>query len=110
MSIPVNTIVNEIDRRPEYEIYGRVTAVVGLMVEIGGVQGHLSIGDHCSITGKGGRRTLCEVVGFRHGRALVMPFGSVEGIGLGCRADVGANDPVIHPGPGWLGRVVNAFG
>ena len=110
MAIHIANIVNEIEHLPEYEIFGRVAGIVGLLVEIGGIQGSLSIGDHCSIQGRGGRRVVCEVIGFRDGRALVMPFGALEGIGLGCRADVGTNEPIIHPSAAWLGRVVNAFG
>ena len=110
MNFLVNNIVNEIDRRPDYRIHGRVTAVVGLLVEVGGLQGALSIGDHCEIVGRGAKRLICEVIGFRTGAALLMPFGSLDGIGLGCRVEVGATDPVIYPHVGWLGRVVNAFG
>ncbi len=110
VALLVNNIVNEIERRPDYRIHGRVTAVVGLLIEVGGLAGALSIGDHCEVIGRGAKRLICEVIGFRGGVALLMPFGSLEGIGLGCRVDVGATDPVIYPHPAWLGRVVNAFG
>jgi flagellum-specific ATP synthase len=49
-------------------------------------------------------------VGFRDERALCMPFDSLEGVRMGCRADVGGLDSLIHPAAGWLGRVVDAFG
>ena len=39
-----------------------------------------------------------------------MPYGPLEGIGLGCKAEVENQDPVIRPTPNWLGRVVNALG
>lgn len=109
MTVLVNNIVNEVGRQPDYQVYGQVTAIVGLLVEIGGVQGGLSIGDHCRLIGRDDRRVICEVVGFRDGRALVMPFGALDGIGLGCRAEIDATDPVIHPDNAWLGRVINAF-
>ena len=51
-----------------------------------------------------------EVVGFRDGRALTMPYGALEGIGLGCRVLVADPDPVIYPDRSWLGRVINARG
>ena len=110
MTVLADNIVNEVGRRPEHQVYGRVTAIVGLLVEVGGVPGGLSIGDHCRLVGRGGRRVICEVVGFRDGRALVMPFGSLDGVGLGCRAEIDATDPVIFPDSAWLGRVLNAFG
>ena len=110
MSISVNNIVNEVGRLPDSQIYGRVSAVVGLLVEVGGVQGGLSIGDHCRIIGRDDRRVRCEVVGFREGTALLMPLGSLEGVGLGCRVELSDTDSMIYPDAGWLGRVVNAFG
>ncbi len=106
----VNTIVNEIERLPDATVFGRVSEIVGLLVEIEGIEGSLSIGDHCAIEGRHGRRVICEVVGFRDGRALLMPFGSLDGIGLGCRAEIVASDPSIYPDDAWLGRVINAFG
>ena len=110
VAVLFKNIANEIERLPDCIIYGQVTAILGLLVEITGVETYLSIGDHCRIEARDGRRVVCEVVGFRDGRALVMPFGTLSGIGLGCRAEVGTANPVIFPDPSWLGRVVNAFG
>ena len=79
--------------------------VVGLLIEIGGVQGGVSIGDHCAIVGRNGRHVGCEIIGFRRGRALALPFGSLDGIGQGCGVEVNATDPMVFPDNGWLGRV-----
>ena len=43
-------------------------------------------------------------------RLLLMPYGSLEGIGLGCKVEVENAAPVIYPHPSWLGRIINAFG
>ena len=110
MTVLVSNIINEIGRQPDIQIYGRVTDVVGLMLEVGGVHGNLTVGDHCRVIGRNQRRVTCEVVGFRDGRALLMPFGSLNGVGMGCRAELGVTEPMIYPGPDWLGRVINAFG
>lgn len=110
MPVYVNNIINEVERLPDFEIYGQVAAVVGLMVEVAGVEGVFSIGDHCDIVARAGRRIACEVVGFREDRALLMPFGPLDGVSLGCRVEVGASEPVIYPTHAWLGRVINAFG
>lgn len=101
---------SEIERIPPFRQYGRVTAVLGLLLECAGLQRSLSVGGRCQILARGERMVTCEVVGFRDGRALLMPFDSVEGIGLGCEALVVESDPVVYPSGGWLGRVVNAFG
>ncbi len=97
-------------RLPTQKYYGRVSAVLGLMVEIGGIGHVLSVGSRCVIASRLGHRLLCEVVGFRGQRALALPFGSLDGVGVGCKAEFVESDPVFHPHPSWLGRVVNALG
>ena len=106
----VNDIINEVDRQSGETYFGRVANVVGLLVEVEGLQGAVSVSDRCDITTKSGQLLPCEVVGFRDGKALVMPFGSVDGIGMGCRVEAGASEPVIYPTDAWLGRVIDAFG
>lgn len=103
-------ILNEVDHLAEYKMYGKVVNIVGLLIHVGGVTHSLSVGDHCIIHARKGRRVACEVVGFADGNALVMPFGAIEGIGMGSRAEVSVAEPVIYPSREWLGRVVNAFG
>ncbi len=93
-----------------YSFFGRVTAIQGMLLEIGGIDRQLSVGGRCVIHSTVNRLVPCEVVGFRNGRALVMPLGPIDGIGLGCRADIASARPSVYPGDGWLGRVVNAFG
>ena len=109
MTVLINNILADLERLPEVKTFGRVVAIQGMLVEIAGVQGALSIGDLCHLEGRK-RRLTCEVIGFRDGRALVMPFGPLDGVGLGCRAEVGAREPVIYPDPSWLGRVINGLG
>ncbi|MGB0747827.1 MAG: flagellar protein export ATPase FliI [Magnetospiraceae bacterium] len=109
MAIHTPTIISEIDRLPETRFYGRVAGVQGMLVEIGGVQGAMSIGDHCTIQARGDRKLTCEVVGFRDNRALVMPFGTLDGVALGCPVALENARPVIYPAEDWLGRVVDAM-
>ncbi|MBX6321159.1 MAG: flagellar protein export ATPase FliI [Rhodospirillaceae bacterium] len=103
-------LISDIARLPTDRRYGRVAAVQGMLVEIAGVERDLAIGAHCDLIDRRAQRTTCEVVGFRGGRALAMAFGALDGIGLGCKAELGDSDPVVRPTRGWLGRVVNAFG
>ncbi|MFC7333245.1 flagellar protein export ATPase FliI [Rhodocista pekingensis] len=106
----VDQVIAEIDALPDHSIYGRVSSVLGMLVEVGGVEKRLSVGGRCRVITRGGRIVPCEVVGFRAGKALLMPFGTLDDIGLGCRAEVAEGQPTITPTPGWLGRVVNALG
>ncbi len=106
----LQSLVSDLARIPEHHRYGRVTAVLGMLLEIGGVPESLAIGGRCEIVGRYGGCLPCEVVGFRNSRALLMPFGAIDGIGLGCKAEFANSAPVIYPHEGWLGRVVNALG
>jgi flagellum-specific ATP synthase len=103
-------IEDEIDRIPDRVHYGRVSAVSGMLVEVRGLTQTVAIGGQCMVTTTSGQELLGEVVGFRDGRALLMPFGKLEGIGLGCRVTVIGEPPTISPSSGWLGRVVDALG
>jgi len=53
-----------------------------------------------------GHEVLCEVVGFREKVALLMPFGSVEGVGLGAKVTVVSSASAVEPCDAWLGRIV----
>lgn len=98
----------------DHEIYGEVTKILGLLVEIAGFGQALSIGSMVHLrppTAKGQERDIpCEVVGFRDGHALLMPFGTLEGVGLGCKAIIQETQPTISPDEKWLGRVINGLG
>lgn len=106
----LKNLIADVERLPSHHFFGRVTGVLGMLVEIGGVQRLLSIGDRCTVVARGGRDVPCEVVGFRADRVLLMPFTSLDGVGLGCKVEILGREPVVYPDPSWLGRVVNAMG
>lgn len=101
---------SDISRLSGSRISGKVKAIQGMLVEIGGIQSFLSVGDRCTLVGRRGETVACEVVGFRDDRALAMPFGALDGIGIGSSAEVGESNSVAYPSYSWLGRVVDAFG
>ena len=94
----------------DHQVYGKVTKVLGLLVEIAGFGQNLSIGAHVHLMPAEGASVPCEVVGFKEGHALLMPFGSLEGISLGCPAIIQKTRPQIAPDERWLGRVINGMG
>lgn len=98
-----------ISQLPDHEVYGQVTKVLGLLVEIAGFGTELSIGAQVHLKPDEGLTIPCEVVGFRDGHALLMPFGTLEGISLGCSAIIQRRKPVIMPDERWLGRVINGM-
>ena len=104
------TLLQEMRELPDHYRYGRVTGVLGMLLELGGVPQSLAVGGRCEVLTRENRRIACEVVGFRNHRALAMPFGTLEGVGLGSKAEVMPAVPAIYPSDAWLGRVVNALG
>jgi flagellum-specific ATP synthase len=100
-------LLASIDRIPNLGIYGKVLAVKGLLIEVGGIERFLSVGARCRVTDPD---VLAEVVGFRDDRALLMPYANVEGVGPGMRVELVSNDSAVYPDNSWLGRVVNAMG
>jgi flagellum-specific ATP synthase len=106
----LDALFNEIADVSKFRVYGRVTAVLGMLIEVGGAARSFSVGDRCSVMTRDGHEILSEVIGFRSGHALLMPFQPLEGIGLGCQVYRLSGRPTIRPHHAWLGRVVNAMG
>jgi flagellum-specific ATP synthase len=103
-------LLDQMAARAVGQRYGRVAAVHGLLVEISGADHVVGVGSRFTIFARSGAQVLAEVIGFRGNRALCLPYGALEGVGVGCRADVQASAPVILPSPAWLGRVINGLG
>ena len=110
MASILSDLAEEIEKVPSYTVFGRVTAVLGMMVEIGGVERALAIGDRVHLNNKRGGKVTCEIVGFKDGRALAMPFSGLDGIGVGSEAEIENADYRVYPTDSWLGRVINAMG
>ncbi|MDR2160675.1 MAG: FliI/YscN family ATPase [Desulfovibrio sp.] len=96
--------------------YGKVNKIVGLVVEGSGIRAPL--GSLCHILpDDAGRRTEkpeecvpVEVVGFRDGNLLFMPYGDLRGIQPGSLVRNSSLPPFFPAGPDLLGRVLDAFG
>jgi flagellum-specific ATP synthase len=106
----IATLLNRIDALPSVKVFGRVVGVQGLLIEVAGIENHLSVGGRSHVIARGERRILCETVGFRDGKGLMLPFGPLEGVGLGCKVELADSQPTFLPSPAWLGRVINALG
>ncbi|MFM8800926.1 MAG: flagellum-specific ATP synthase FliI, partial [Tagaea sp.] len=63
--MPASELIASVGKIPDYRYYGCVTAVQGMLVEIGGVEDMLAVGSRCVIAARDRRRVPCEVVGFR---------------------------------------------
>jgi flagellum-specific ATP synthase len=92
-----------------FKVYGRVNQMVGILLEVGGITP--CIGETCVMCpGEGTREMDLEVVGFRGGRALMMPVGAVDGVGPGCRVETTGRKAEAMVGAGLAGRVIDGLG
>ena len=88
---------------------GRVTDVVGLVVEAHGPVSCL--GTVCDIYSKqNNHKFTAEVSGFKNNNVLLMPLEEILGIGPGCRVVARQQKAAIPVGPGMLGRVIDGLG
>ncbi|MDD3312366.1 FliI/YscN family ATPase [Pseudodesulfovibrio sp.] len=88
--------------------YGKVTKVVGLIAEGRGIKAPL--GSVCYLLPDDKRSIPAEVVGFRDGACLFMPYSDMRGIGPGSLIRNAATPPHMPVGQAMLGRAVDAFG
>ena len=88
---------------------GRVTDVIGLVVEAHGPVSCL--GTVCDIYSKqSNHKIAAEVSGFKDNNVLLMPLEEIFGIGPGCRVVARQQKAVVPVGPGMLGRVLDGLG
>ena len=78
---------------PPGDVMGRVSKVVGLIVESRGPEG--SVGEQMLIHLGDGRRITAEVVGFNGEQVLLMPVENIEGIRPGLLVEATGHQPEI---------------
>lgn len=89
--------------------FGKVSKVVGLLVEGRGMKAPL--GSFCRLLSDEEQDGIsAEVVGFRNGSVLFMPYGEMRGIRPGSLIQNSNTPPLFPVGNQLLGRVVDAFG
>lgn len=90
-------------------LYGKVNKVVGLVAEGSGLRAPLGAVCHM-LPDASDEGIAAEVVGFRDGNLLFMPYGDMRGIRPGSRIRNTSLPPVFPVGPELLGRAFDAFG
>ncbi|MFZ5980713.1 MAG: FliI/YscN family ATPase [Candidatus Zixiibacteriota bacterium] len=98
-----------IDRSRTVKHYGKVSQVVGLVVESRGPT--VSIGRMCNIENHDdGSVVKAEVVGFRDNKILLMPYGSITGITPGAIVTSTAEQLRVPVGKELIGRILGGLG
>src|SRR5215218_6543313 len=106
---PVVDMLETLAEVPRLASYGRVTRVVGLVIEASGVD--VGLGGLCRVTSlTGDRSVLAEAVGFHTGGVLLMPLGEMDGLHPGSSVHPLGRSFGVDAGPGLLGRVLNGLG
>ena len=105
-------LIDYVAEIPTFKKFGRVTRVVGLMIESQGPES--SIGDVCKIhvhsPVNGSQVILAEVVGFKDETVILMPFSSLRDISTGCLVE-GTGAPLeVKVGPELIGKVLDSMG
>ena len=101
---------NKLADKTFYRKLGKVVNVVGLTIESAGPDSKL--GDLCRILPEteGAKPIMAEVVGFRDKKTLLMPYDSVDGIGLGCVVENTGDPLTVTVSEKLLGKTVNGLG
>ena len=96
--------------QPLEKMYGKVTKFIGLTIESLGPSANIN--DLCIIysNNNSNKGTYAEVVGFRDNRILLMPYGDVEGVGIGSLVKSTGAPFHVDVGYGMLGMAVDGLG
>ncbi|WP_167956878.1 flagellar protein export ATPase FliI [Anaerosporobacter faecicola] len=106
--IDFNKYTELLDRKYERRL-GKVVKVVGLTIESIGPSANLN--DLCVITSQDKtQKIMAEVVGFRDNRILLMPYGNVEGVGIGSMVESTHQPLQVQAGDDLLGKTLDGLG
>ena len=100
----------ELKENTYFNRLGRVVKIVGLTIESVGPEAKLN--DLCRIfvNKVENQYVMAEVVGFREKRLLLMPFDSVEGLGVGCIVENTGHPLSVSVDDNILGHTVDGIG
>ncbi len=89
---------------------GKIVNVVGLTIESAGPDARL--GDLCRVykQGRSGDHITAEVVGFKDGHTILMPYEVTDGIGGGCVVENEGYPLTVKVGPQLLGKTLDGLG
>ncbi len=107
--IPYDMYTERIERTDTVKRLGKVTQVVGMVIESAGPA--VSIGRLCTIENRhDGSKVPAEVVGFRDDRILLMPYGPITGITPGAIVTSTSDTLRVPVGQELIGRVLGGLG
>lgn len=104
-----NKYLRAIDGLDTIQLRGKITQIIGLVVESEGPS--VNLGELCYICSRlKNEQVMAEVVGFRQNRVLLMPIGELHGIGPGCDVISAQRVLSVRVGEQLLGRILDGLG
>lgn len=100
--------INAVKSWPGIYPSGRLTHIIGLLMESSGPMVHL--GELCHIYNKQGEAIPCEVVGFKDNKVLLMSLGDMTHIAPGSEVYPSGKIHMIPVSESMCGRVLDALG
>lgn len=88
-----------------YKRLGKVSSIIGNIIECSGIEG--SVGEVFKVHTILNESIEAEVVGLKDGKTLLMPYGSVMGMKVGCLVESLGQSLSIEVGFDLLGRIVD---
>ncbi|MHC1712695.1 MAG: FliI/YscN family ATPase [Solidesulfovibrio sp.] len=109
--LDTKSLIGLLEQMRPVQTFGKVSKVVGLIAEGRGIKA--PVGSVCHLVSDDGQavhEVPAEVVGFRDGACLFMPYGDLRGIAPGTLIKNTSTPPLFPVGRAYLGRVIDAFG
>lgn len=104
-----SSLAEEIPGLNRFSRFGRVTRIVGLVIEATGLD--VGVGELCRVTSlTDDKSVMAEVVGFSEQKVILMPLGELDGLHAGSFVQPFGRSFGVDAGPGLLGRIVNGLG
>jgi flagellum-specific ATP synthase len=104
----LGTSLSRVEGAPPFTVCGRVTRVIGSVVEVSSVP--VAVGELCRIIPDERSAMLAQAAGFHDRGVLLMPLGEIEGIHPGAVVVPLGRGFYAHVGDGMIGRVLDGLG
>lgn len=104
---PLDLMAARIANAVKPEVSGRVSRVLGLNMEVDGLQ--VALGEAIDVYA-GQRRLPCEVVALTETGAVAMPLGDMTGVAVGDRVLTTGHARTLRVGSELLGRILDGLG
>lgn len=109
MADPFTTAAEHLENVAINRPFGKIVGVSGLVLQCEGLT-ETAIGSRCRVETRQKQDFTAEVVGYKDGLVLLMPYAPIEGVGPGCRVYALSDQPTLKINNGFIGRIIDGLG